>query len=128
MGIFKKSNADLLEGRLKKLMGDTPYKKEIESDPNRFVVSVMAQDISVALIVDKETTTPDEFAEAGKMLSEKFSEEVGEKVQELYINFCEKYGVTPFKVNTKAHTEQFIGYYSKLELDKLMGGILNGKG
>jgi len=117
MGLFKKSQEEILEGRIRKLMGNQPYKKEIESDPDKFVVAVMEQDISVALIVDKHATTPDEFAKAGKMLSEKFSEEVSNKVMELYVDFCEKYGVTPFT-----------GYYSKLSMEKMMGGILDGKG
>jgi len=127
MGIFKKSHDDVVNGKIKKLMDKQPYKKEIESNPDRFVVGAMSQDIAIALIVDKDSTTPDEFAKASKMLSEKFSEEVATKVVELYVDFCEKYGVTPFRVNTKAYTEPFVGYYSKLMMDKMMGDIVNGK-
>ena len=75
MGLFKKTKREMLTDKLDKLM-DNSNKKGIKENPERYVVISMEQDLSMAFVVDKESTTPKDLADAGKKLSEKFDEEV----------------------------------------------------
>lgn len=112
MGIFKKTEKEILQAKIKKLM-DSDH-KEVENNPDKHAVVFFNQDFVVAKTVDISNSTPDKLFELGKLLSDRFSEEVETPTLKLYVDFCEKYDIVPFKVNTKTGTNHFIPFYSKL--------------